>query len=308
MSDYFIERDIKSNIKKLKDVFNIISLTGKYKVIGSSNLKNFRYNSDFDLANFVDNDKNISIKKIVQYFQSIYKTFDKKPINNYITDFKCGIDSNNEPLHWTKKEVLNNKKLLLNKSYITLDEAIQQKSTIKIDVISYINNTFIEISENYYIKLKNNSNFNEKELNETNIINSIKESEKEEIEDDNFNKALKRQFSWRYAKNKDDPKLKELEQFFNSDIGILNKTRSDLDVLILLLEKVKDINIDQILNAVDIISFQNSYNLIKDYTNDFLKIIAVKSKKILYKLLVQLRKKIYDLVNSHSKIFYKKLI
>jgi len=308
MSDYFIERDIKSNIKKLKDVFNIISLTGKYKVIGSSNLKNFRYNSDFDLANFVDNDKNISIKKIVDYFQSIYKTFDKKPINNYITDFKCGIDSNNESLHWTKKEVLNNKKLLLNKSYITLDEAIQQKSTIKIDVISYINNTFIEISENYYIKLKNNSNFNEKELNETNIINSIKESEKEEIEDDNFNKALKRQFSWRYAKNKDDPKLKELEQFFNSDIGILNKTRSDLDVLILLLEKVKDINIDQILNAVDIISFQNSYNLIKDYTNDFLKIIAVKSKKILYKLLVQLRKKIYDLVNSHSKIFYKKLI
>jgi len=308
MSDYFIERDIKSNIKKLKEVFNIISLTGKYKVIGSSNLKNFRYNSDFDLANFVDNNEKISIKKIVQYFQSIYKTFDKKPINNYITDFKCGIDSNNESLHWTKKEVLNNKKLLLNKSYITLEEAIQQKSTIKIDVISYINNTFIEISENYYIKLKNNSNFNEKELNETNIINSIKESEKEELKDDNFNKALKRQFSWRYAKNKDDPKLKELEQFFNSDIGILNKTRSDLDVLILLLEKVKDINIDQILNAVDIMKYNISYNTIKDYTNDFLKIIAVKSKKLLYKLLVQLRKKIYNLVNSHSKIFYKKLI
>jgi hypothetical protein len=306
MSDYFIERDIKANLKKLKDVFNIISLTGKYKVIGSSNLKNFRYNSDFDLANFVDNDKNISIKKIVQYFQSIYKTFDKKPINNYITDFKCGIDSNNEPLHWTKKDVLNNKKLLLNKSYITLEEAIQQKSTIKIDVISYINNTFIEISENYYIRINNNSNFNEKELNETNIINSIKESEKEEIDDNNYNKALKRQFSWRYAKNKDDPKLKELEQFFNSNIGILNKTRSDLDVLILLLEKVKDINIDQILNAVDIMKFNISYNTIKDYTNDFIKIFAVKNKKKLYKLLVDLRKKIYDLVNKHSKIFYKK--
>jgi hypothetical protein len=308
MSDYFIERDIKSNIKKLKEVFNIISLTGKYKVIGSSNLKNFRYNSDFDLANFVDNDKKISIKKIVQYFQSIYKTFDKKPITNYITDFKCGIDSNNEPLHWIKKEVLNNKKLLLNKSYITLDEAIQQKSTIKIDVISYINNTFIEISENYYIKIKNNSNFNEKELNETNIINSIKESEKEEIKDDNFNKSLKRQFSWRYAKNKDDPKLKELEQFFNSDVGILNKTRSDLDTLILLLEKVESINIDQILNALDIMKFQNSYNLIKDYTFYFLKIIAIKDKKKLYKLLVQLRNNIYNLVNKHSKIFYKKLI
>jgi hypothetical protein len=53
MDDYnFQERDINSYVQKLKDVFNIISLTRKYKVIGSSNLKNFRYNSDFDLADF----------------------------------------------------------------------------------------------------------------------------------------------------------------------------------------------------------------------------------------------------------------
>ena len=44
MDDYnFQERDINSYVQKLKDVFNIISLTRKYKVIGSSNLKNFRY-------------------------------------------------------------------------------------------------------------------------------------------------------------------------------------------------------------------------------------------------------------------------
>ena len=42
MNDFFQERDIESNIKKLKEVFNIISLTRKYKVIGSSNLKNIR--------------------------------------------------------------------------------------------------------------------------------------------------------------------------------------------------------------------------------------------------------------------------
>ena len=64
-----------------------------------------------------------------------------------------------EPLKWTKKEVISNKKLLLDNSYITLEEAIQQKSIIKIDVVSYINDTFIEISENYLIKIGNVSNF-----------------------------------------------------------------------------------------------------------------------------------------------------
>jgi len=307
MNDIIQERDINSNINKLKEVFNIISLTKKYKVIGSSNLKNIRYNSDFDLSDFYEN-KTPNYKKIVNYFQFIYKKLDSKDSYSYITDFKCGIDSNNEPLKWTKKEILNNKKLLLNKSYITLEEAIKQKSTIKIDVIAYINNTFIEISENYYIKLNGISNFDEKELNKNSIISSIKESEEDEIKDNNYNKALKRFFSRSLILNKNDPKIKLLIDFFNSDIGILNKTRSDLDTLILLLEKVERINIDHILNALDIMKFQNSYNTIKDYTNDFIKIIEVKSKKKLYKLLVQLRNNIYDLVNNYSKIFYKKLI
>jgi hypothetical protein len=307
MNDFFQERDINSNINKLKEVFNNISLTKKYKVIGSSKLKNIRYNSDFDLADFYNN-KNPSIKKIVKYFQSIYKILDSKNSYSYITDFKCGLDSNHEPLHWTKKEILNNSKKLLDDTYITLDDALQQKSTIKIDVVSYINNTFIEISENYYIKINGNSNFDEDELNETKIINSIKESEQEEIKDNNYNKALKRNFSWRYSNNKNDPKLKLLLDFFNSDVGILNKTRSDLDTLILLFEKVKYIKIDQILNAVDIIKFQNSYNTIKDYTNDFLKLERVKQKKKLYIMIVKLRNRIYNIVNDLSKKFYKKYI
>jgi len=305
MYEYFQDRDINSNLKKLKEIFNIISLTSKYKVIGSSSLKNIRYNSDFDLADFYNN-KQVNIKRIVRYFQSIYKKLNSNNSYSYITDFKCGLNSDDTPLKWTKKEVLNNKKLLISGDFITLDEAIQQKSVIKIDVISYINNRFIEISENYYIKLNGKSNYDESELTDSIILKSLKQDELNEVKDDNYNKALKRKFSYLFLKNKNDPKLKQLEQFFNSDIGILNKTRSDLDVLILLLEKVKDINIDQILNAVDSITFQNSYNLIKDFTNDFNKIEQVRSRKTLYKLLVQLRNKIYIIVNTESKKFYKK--
>jgi hypothetical protein len=107
MEEYFQERQIKSNVKKLKEVFNIISLTRKYKVIGSSSLKNIRYNSDFDLADFYENSKP-SIKKIVKYFQYIYRTLDSKRSYSYITDFKCGVNDEGQPLKWTKEEVKNN--------------------------------------------------------------------------------------------------------------------------------------------------------------------------------------------------------
>lgn len=303
-SDFFLERDINSYVKKLRDVFNIISLTSKYKVIGSSNLKNIRYNSDFDLADFYNNSKP-SIKKIVKYFQYIYRTLDSKRSYSYITDFKCGFNIDETPLKWTKEEVKANKKKLLDNSFITLDEAIQQKSTIKIDVVSFINNTFVEISENYYIKVGGISNFNE-EITGNKIIENIKESEEEEVQNNNYNKALKRNFSWRYIKNKNDPKLKKLLEFFNSSVGILNKARSDLDVLILLLEKQKPVLMKHLLNALDNMKFQTSYNTIEDLTNDFVKLEKIKSKKMLYKPLLALRDKIFNIVNKLSKAFYKK--
>jgi hypothetical protein len=303
MNQFFEERDIKSNVKKLLNVFNIISLTSKYKIIGSSNLKNIRYNSDYDLSDFYENTKP-NIKKIVKYFQSIYKNLDSKNSYSYITDFKCGLNSNNEPLKWTKKEIMKNKKLLLNGNYINLNEALQQKSTIKIDVVSFINNTFIEISENYYIKLNGKSNFDDTLLNEKNIIESIQNSEKEEVNDNNYNKALKRNFSWRYAKNKKDKILIVLLNFFNSSVGILNKARSDLDVLILILEKKLDVKLEQLLVALDNIKFQLSYNTIKDYTKEILKLETIKTKKRLYTSLISIREDIYNVVNKFSKDLY----
>ena len=301
--DFFKERDLNSYVNQLKNVFNIISLTQKYKVIGSSNLKNMRYNSDFDLADFY-NYSRPDIHKIRKYFQHIYRTLDVKKYNSYITDFKCGLNSDGEPLKWNKNEIKKNEKILLNGDKITLDEALTHKSTIKIDVVCFINNTFVEISENYYIKLGDISNFDEKELTEKNIITSIKTSENDEIKDDNYNKALKRQFSWRYALNKNDPKLIKLTNFFNSSVGILNKARSDIDTLLLLLETIPTVKINHILSAIDNVKFQCSYNTIEDFTNSFLKLEKIKSKKLLEKLLISLREQIYKIVNEYSKKFY----
>jgi len=307
MNDFFQERDIESNIKKLKEVFNIISLTRKYKVIGSSNLKNIRYNSDFDLDSFYEN-STPSTNKVVKYFQFIFKTLNSKKHNSYITNFKCGLNSNGEPLKWEKEEVMKNKKELLDGSFITLNEAIQQKSTIKIDVMLFVDGTFIEITENYFIKIGGVSNFNETKTDLNKIIESIQQSEMDEVKNKNYNKALKRNFSWRYAKNKNDKKLKVLLEFFNSSVGILNKARADLDILITLYDTdTTYVNMKQIKSALDNIKFQQSYNTIHDYTNEFLKLEKLNKVKM-YGHLVNLRDNIYMVVNQLSKEFYIKKI
>lgn len=307
MNDFFIERDIKSNLNKLRDVFDIISLNGKYKIIGSSNLKNIKYNSDFDLQEFYENKKG-NIKSIVKYFQSIYKKLDAPDSYSYITDFKAGLDSNDEPLKWTKQEIIKNKKKLKNNKYIDLETAIQQKATIKIDVITFINNTFIEISENYYIRIGNKSNFEfDKETNKDTIIQSIKQSQLEEVKDDNYNKALKRMFSGLMISNKKSHKLKILVDFFNSSSGILNKARSDLDVLILLLEKNIDVKFEHFMQALDNIKYNISYNTIKEYVDKFIALEKITDKRKLYIQLVKLRNDIFDVVNKESKILYNKI-
>jgi len=307
MNDFFLERDIKSNLNKLREVFDIISLNGKYKIIGSSNLKNIKYNSDFDLQEFYENKKG-NIRLVVKYFQSIYKKLEAPDSYSYITDFKAGLEINDETLKWTKQEIIKNKKKLKNNKYIDLETAIQQKATIKIDVITFINNTFIEISENYYIRIGNKSNFEfDKETNKDTIIQSIKKSQLEEVADNNYNKALKRMFSGLMISNKKSPKLKVLVDFFNSSSGILNKARSDLDVLILLLEKNIDVKYEHFKQALDNIKYNISYNTIKEYVDKFIALEKITDKRKLYIQLVKLRNDIFDVVNKESKILYNKI-
>ena len=299
------ERDIRSNYNELLKVFNIISLSGKYKIIGSSNLKNFRYNSDFDLAEFYENK---DIDAVVKYFQYIYNTLDSPKSYCYITDFKCGLNIDNSPLKWTKNEVLKNKKKLNNNKFITLQEAISQKSTIKIDVVCFINNTFVEISENYYIRAGDESNYNSKEeTNKQLIIKSIKNSEKQEVMDNNYNKALKRLFSYKLIENKNSSLLKKLVEFFNSSVGILNKSRSDLDVLILLIDKNIKAKTEHIKQALDNIKYNISFNTIKEYVNNFVKLEKIKNKEKLKQEMILLRDDIFNIVNIESKKYYRKI-
>ena len=103
-----VERELNDYNNKLSKVFNLISIFGKYRVIGSSQLKKIRYNSDFDLESHLD----LKSKNIDDATNTIYKHFKKIFIDSkrnpdlFITDFKCGVDKNGEPLRWSYNNMM----------------------------------------------------------------------------------------------------------------------------------------------------------------------------------------------------------
>ena len=66
--------------------------------------------------------------------------------NTIITDFELGENSKGEPLRWTYEEIKRK-----DNNGITFEDALKQKSMIKMDIVTLHDGRFIEISEVYNI-------------------------------------------------------------------------------------------------------------------------------------------------------------
>ena len=127
----------------------MMSVSGKYRLVGSANISNLMYNSDYDLNEFESN----------KSFKSIYQIFKNKFIQakedklTYITDFKCG-EIHGEPLRWDYDDIIKGFKQI--ETYkISFEDAIKTKGLTKLDVISIVSGKFLEFSEIYYLKINN---------------------------------------------------------------------------------------------------------------------------------------------------------
>ena len=211
----------------LQNIFNLISISGHYKIVGSASLKGIYYNSDIDLN---ENDELDSYKKVYEKFKQIFEIC-KNNKDIFITDFKCGVDENNEPIRWSYKEIMNNSNK--NKSF---EDCLKQKSMIKLDIVYLLNGNFIEITEVYFLKIGNNTNYNENELNSEEIKKNLQNELKNLINEKQYFKALKRIFSILLMENKNNILQNKLINFFNSENGILYKANADLKILISVIE------------------------------------------------------------------------
>jgi hypothetical protein len=228
--------------QNVQDVFNLLSISRKYKIIGSGALQEIKYSADYDLNELFKDE--ISDKKSA--LDRLYKVFRDKFIDakenqeTWITDFKCGEDSNGEPLRWSYEDMMRGYKRMENGRLISFQDCLLMKSTLKLDIIALVDGRFVEFSDNYFIKLDKDANFFPHDMEKDHLLNSIKHDYSFQMfSAGNIFKALKRAFAYYKleAEGKNESKLDRLLAFFNSETGLLYKLKSEMETIQSVLEQ-----------------------------------------------------------------------
>jgi hypothetical protein len=171
-------------------------------------------------------------------------------------DIVYNIYRNRRILRWTANEILRGYKMI-GKMKKTLYDSLFDETHVKIDMLAYINNRYIEITnfiglqvlkpdgESYYINVN---------LDENHDIQKYLPIEIEKLYFSNYYyspfKMAKRIFS--LSRNKNDvPTLEKIIPLVTSDISLLYQVKSEIDVLILIFERVKVPPIKTILRELD---------------------------------------------------------
>jgi len=228
------ERTFTPEITKL---FHLLNIKGKYRVIGSNALQSIKYGSDYDLSGMYTSHQD-TLDSVYQQFLKKFKYCHRHP-TIWITDFKCGLDSDGKPLRWTYENILQNKNKLKNGLTVSVQDCLLVKTILKLDLIILLNGAFTEFTENYYITIHNNSNFFNKDVEKATILNSIKHDfDRYYYVANNYVKGLKRCFSYYKLEDKikNKTKLLTLIDFFNSPVGLLYKLNGDLDAILTVLQ------------------------------------------------------------------------
>lgn len=307
MIDLFERKSIKEFSDKIQKVFNLLTISRKMRVVGSSGLKNIRYVNDFDLNELYQRnfDTNEALDEIYKMFKTKFEVAEKDP-NIFITDLKCGKDCNDEPLRWGKKDIKRGTKQMEDGRIITFQDCILMKATFKMDVIKIIDGVFTEFSDNYLIKLGNESNFFPHDIQLDHLANALKHSY-----DDyfytcrNLFKGLKRAFSYYLliGKGKHEAILKKLLAFFNSPVGKLYQMKGQIGTILLAMDnasgfrnpKISDVkkNIKLILSELEPLPT-------RDVKGKLEMAIKATSKNKIMDYLSSAEKDLFDIINRIS--------
>ena len=281
------EKQYNNNIKK---IVKLMSLESKVNIVGSAKIKRNIYYSDYDSFETVKGKtKNI----IYNHFKSLFEII-KSVDNTIITDFKLGENAKGEPLRWTYEEIKRREN-----NGITFDDAIKQKSIIKMDIVTLLNGRFIEITEvyNIYIDGENNSDYSI-----DNVRKELTDDMNEQIKEGNIMKALKRKYSILNLDNKDKAVREKLIDYFNSPIALLNRSKSDLETIITVIESSK-FDIDEIRNSLQMLKEIISAFPVENNLEEISKLKTKDKMKVpIYKQILRLK----EFINKHAQNMFKR--
>jgi hypothetical protein len=212
-----------------KKIFRFLSLQGTEAVIGTASLKEIDYAADYDLMEYVNYNRNCCVYELVlNLFREKFRTA-YLSTTIWIIDFKCGVLPGGQPLRWTRESINDGYQIIEDKPYYFVD-CLQQKSIIKLDVISSINKIFHEFSEMYFFHFDDfttyESHVKRSDLIKTSLLIDVKYYQSM----GQYYKALKRLFAYfRISNNKLIPLLID---FFNSNVGKLAAYNNDLEIIL----------------------------------------------------------------------------
>lgn len=231
------------NVKEPKDyssgekkVFALLSLHGTQRVVGTGSVKEIEYAADLDLMEYVTFGRNLEVYEcVLDVFREKYRNAHASK-SVWITDFKCGVLPGNKPIRWTRQTINAGHQFIEDRKVMFVD-CLQQKSIIKMDVISLVDGLFTEFSEMYFINFGDFKTYDpittKKENIETNLLLDVQSY----AGDGNYYKALKRLFAYLRISETNPELVKKLVDFFNSKVGELASYKSDLELITIMLEQ-----------------------------------------------------------------------
>ena len=249
-------------------IFELITLNDEnYKVLGSnSESSKMNYGVDFDLYEIIYKNKNTTKQQFFKDINNIFIKLSKKILHDdtvYFMDLKCG-QHNEEPIRWQLDDIINGYQMI-DGVKTTFISCLSMKSMIKIDVIKFIDHQYTEFSNIFSIRHRNNIKINEPDTSIT-LEDDIKKYHRKH----QFLKCCKRLYSIT-----GNPKLLDL---FNGEAGILYLVMSNINTIILLLEKydnqdirkniigeltyMKTVTLKRISNPLENFKIENSNRMI----------------------------------------------
>lgn len=265
---------------KIGDIAHKFAIQNKVKLLGSNSYRGILFGSDYDFVSKITE----PMKAFAKHLQHLFK---KIPF--IFIDFKAGIDptKKDKKLRWTPKDIVKGFVIIKGQKK-TLEEALRENMLIKLDYAVPVGDSFLENSIIFTTPFQYKKTKNEIEKD---IENDISVYTKEE----NSMKSLKRLFSLLVLQNIKLPLQKRLVDFFNSDVGLVNKIANDLQFLLL----IKDlITFEQIVNTTQMIKERLSTVAWINKLEVFNQITPSNYTKILQKEINYLRSKVNPLAKA----------
>jgi hypothetical protein len=274
----------------LTDIMNLMSITRKYNIVGSANLRTSEFIQDYDIDGMFKTKVNEAkiLDSLTAKFKDIFKISHKNPAL-FITDFKAGTDpsypedDDRFKLRWNREDIKKGYKILGNGEKKFFRDCLMDKVRMKLDMVYLLDGEYIELSEIYRLNINGRKNYDD-----ANIIQELKQEIEKYKKEGNYYKMYKREFSLlrHQGKNKGKNKKRQIQliNLFNGQAGLLNNLINQLKIIQnVCIQTFRKPKLDDVRNNLQSIKFKLS-SVYEIYHKNFSNIIDSICKKPLSKI------------------------